>query len=62
MQQPAVAHRDARPFGEENMFLATETISEAGNAAPRAAKDWLAESSTQAGGWVSDQTAPTHPR
>jgi SulP family sulfate permease len=34
-------------IGEENMFLATDTIGEAGNAALRAAKDWLAESSTE---------------
>jgi len=33
-------------MGEENIFLATETIGEAGNAALRAATDWLAESST----------------
>jgi len=32
-------------IGEENIFLATQTIGEAGNAALRAAKDWLAESS-----------------
>ncbi len=32
-------------IGEENIFLATETIGEAGNAALRAATDWLAESS-----------------
>jgi SulP family sulfate permease len=32
-------------IGEENIFLATETIGEAGNAALRAAKDWLAETS-----------------
>jgi SulP family sulfate permease len=31
-------------IGEENIFLATETIGEAGNAALRAAKDWLAQS------------------
>jgi SulP family sulfate permease len=31
-------------IGEENTFLLTETIGEAGNAALRAAKDWLAES------------------
>jgi len=32
-------------IGEENIFLATQTIGEAGNAALRAAKEWLAESS-----------------
>jgi hypothetical protein len=32
-------------IGEENISLATETIGEAGNAALRAAKDWLAETS-----------------
>jgi hypothetical protein len=31
-------------IGEENTFLLTETIGVAGNAALRAAKDWLAES------------------
>ncbi len=31
-------------IGEENIFLATETIGEAGNAALKAARDWLAES------------------
>jgi SulP family sulfate permease len=31
-------------IGQENVFLATETIGEAGNAALRAAADWLAES------------------
>jgi hypothetical protein len=31
-------------MGEENILLATETIGEAGNAALRAATDWLAES------------------
>lgn len=30
-------------IGEENIYLATETIGEAGNAALRAATDWLAE-------------------
>jgi len=34
-------------IGEENTFLATETIGGAGNAALRAATDWLAESSTE---------------
>ena len=34
-------------IGEENIFLATETIGEAGNTALRAAKDWLAETSTK---------------
>jgi len=33
-------------IGEENIFLATESIGEAGNAALRAATDWLAETST----------------
>jgi SulP family sulfate permease len=33
-------------IGEENIFLASEAIGEAGNAALRAATDWLAESST----------------
>jgi SulP family sulfate permease len=33
-------------IGEENIFLATESIGEAGNTALRAARDWLAESST----------------
>jgi len=32
-------------IGKENIFLATKTIGEAGNAALRAATDWLAESS-----------------
>jgi len=32
-------------IGEENIFLATETIGEVGNAALRAAKNWLAETS-----------------
>jgi SulP family sulfate permease len=34
-------------IGEENIFLATGTIGEAGNAALRAATDWLAEFSTE---------------
>ncbi len=34
-------------IGEENLFLATNTIGEAGNAALRAATDWLAESSKE---------------
>jgi len=34
-------------IGEENTFLATGTIGEAGNTALRAATDWLAESSTE---------------
>jgi len=34
-------------IGEENIFLATETIGEAGNAALRAAMVWLAESSKE---------------
>jgi hypothetical protein len=34
-------------IGEENIFLATEAIGEAGNAALRAATDWLAKSSTE---------------
>jgi SulP family sulfate permease len=34
-------------IGEENVFLLTETIGGAGNAALRAATDWLAESSTK---------------
>jgi SulP family sulfate permease len=34
-------------IGEENIFLITETIGEAGNAALRAARDWLAEPSTR---------------
>jgi len=38
-------------IGKENIFLATKTIGEAGNAALRAATDWLAETST-----VSDET------
>jgi SulP family sulfate permease len=33
-------------IGEENIFLATETIGGAGNAALRAATDWLAKSTT----------------
>ena len=43
-------------IGEENIFTATETIGEAGNAALRAARDWLAESSTDqdATGQLSD--------
>jgi hypothetical protein len=36
-------------IGQENVFLATETIGEAGNAALRAATDWLAESSNDTG-------------
>jgi sulfate permease, SulP family len=34
-------------IGPENIFPATETIGEAGNAALKAATDWLAESSTE---------------
>jgi SulP family sulfate permease len=34
-------------IGEENIFLATETIGEAGNAALRAATDWLARASLE---------------
>jgi SulP family sulfate permease len=34
-------------IGEGNTFLATEAIGEAGNAALRAATDWLAESATE---------------
>jgi SulP family sulfate permease len=34
-------------IGKENIFLATKTIGEAGNAALRAATDWLEESSTE---------------
>ncbi len=34
-------------IGKENIFLATETIGEAGNAALRAASDWLAESAAE---------------
>jgi SulP family sulfate permease len=34
-------------IGQENIFLATESIGESGNAALRAATDWLAESSTE---------------
>ena len=34
-------------IGEDNTFLASEAIGEAGNAALRAAADWLAESSTE---------------
>jgi len=33
-------------IGKENIFMATKTIGEAGNAALRAATDWLVESST----------------
>lgn len=33
-------------IGEENTFLATETIGEASNAALKAASDWLAENET----------------
>ena len=33
-------------IGEENIFLATTTIGESGNAALRAARNWLAETST----------------
>ena len=35
-------------IGEENIFLATKTIGEAGNAALRAATDWLSKSSPEA--------------
>jgi SulP family sulfate permease len=34
-------------IGEENVFLATQAIGEAGNAALKAATDWLAESSSE---------------
>jgi SulP family sulfate permease len=34
-------------IGKENIFPATKTIGEAGNAALRAANEWLAESSTE---------------
>jgi SulP family sulfate permease len=34
-------------IGKENIFLATKTIGEAGNAALRAATDWLSEISTE---------------
>ncbi len=34
-------------IGEENLFLATETIGQSGNAALRAATDWLAKSSME---------------
>jgi hypothetical protein len=34
-------------IGQENVFLATEAIGEAGNAALRAATDWLAETSQE---------------
>ena len=34
-------------IGEENIFLATTTIGESGNAALRAARNWLAETSTE---------------
>ena len=34
-------------IGQENVFLATQTIGESGNAALRAATDWLAESPTE---------------
>jgi len=34
-------------IGKENIFLATKTIGEAGNAALRAATDWLEENSTE---------------
>jgi SulP family sulfate permease len=34
-------------IGKENIFLATKTIGEAGNAALRAATDWLAEASRE---------------
>ena len=33
-------------IGEENIFFATEQIGESGNTALRAARDWLAEFST----------------
>jgi SulP family sulfate permease len=36
-------------IGEENLFLATQTIGEAGNRALRYATDWLAESSSETG-------------
>jgi hypothetical protein len=39
-------------IGEENIFLATATIGEAGNAALRAAADWLSKTSPE-----SDQEA-----
>jgi SulP family sulfate permease len=35
-------------IGEENIFLATKTIGEAGNAALRAATDWLSKTSPEA--------------
>jgi MFS superfamily sulfate permease-like transporter len=34
-------------IGKENIFLATKTIGESGNAALSAAADWLAESSKE---------------
>lgn len=34
-------------IGEENIFLATETLGEAGNSALRAAMDWLTKSATE---------------
>jgi len=34
-------------IGPENIFSATDAIGEAGNAALKAATDWLAESSTR---------------
>jgi hypothetical protein len=40
-------------IGEENTFLATEAIGEAGDAALRAATDWLAEASTESDTIVS---------
>ena len=42
-------------IGEENIFPATETIGEAGNAALRAAIDWLAESSTESDKGVEEK-------
>ncbi len=44
-------------IGEENVFLATETIGEAGNAALRAATDWLSETAPEedAAGRLSDE-------
>jgi hypothetical protein len=35
-------------IGAENIFLATKTIGEAGNAALRAATDWLSKTSPEA--------------
>jgi sulfate permease, SulP family len=45
-------------IGEENIFLATKTIGEAGNAALRAATDWLAEASSEGDTGEQEAGAP----